>query len=202
LRPGDSGGASNGYLSIGGSLTVNAGSQVQLGLTESFKVDPSFNWYLGSALDYLTTGAGTQIASQTVYDSYWGSSSITTLGTDFNYDTIKIGGSLTMDSSGSSNYPTVFVTDGGLNPGVTYTYGSIFKLLDWNNVGYLTQGANSGSFGANATDLVLPGLAAGYSWDTTAFSTFGVVVVIPEPGRMMLMFFGLAALFLRRRRNR
>ncbi|MCE9519917.1 MAG: PEP-CTERM sorting domain-containing protein, partial [Verrucomicrobia bacterium] len=169
---------------------------------ESFKVDPSFNWYLGSALDYLTTGGSTNIASSGVYDTFWGSASITTLGTDFDYDTIKIGGTLTMDSSGSSNYPTVFATDGGLVAGSTYTYGSIFKLFDWTSVGFQDPGVIGGTFGANATDLVLPSLAAGYSWDTTAFSSFGVVVVIPEPGRMMLLFFGLAALFLRRRRNK
>jgi fibronectin-binding autotransporter adhesin len=52
-----------------------------------------------------------------------------------------------------------------------------------------------------AGDLDLPALGAGYAWDLSAFKRHGVLVVVPEPGRALLLLLGLAALVMRRRRN-
>ncbi|HCN79084.1 MAG TPA: hypothetical protein DIT13_18110, partial [Verrucomicrobiales bacterium] len=50
-------------------------------------------------------------------------------------------------------------------------------------------------------DLNLPDLTAfQLTWHTDLFADYGVIFVVPEPGRMMLLFFGLTGLFLRRRR--
>jgi hypothetical protein len=77
--------------------------------------------------------------------------------------------------------------------------GDIFKLLDWASVGTTNSIAGTGSFNLS-TDLVLPSLGSGLSFDTSAFTTYGVVVVVPEPGRVVLLFGGLLMLGLRRRR--
>ena len=55
---------------------------------------------------------------------------------------------------------------------------------------------NSGTFG----DLDLPTLTGGLAWDVSAFTSHGIIVVVPEPGRVAFLFFGLFALILRRRR--
>jgi fibronectin-binding autotransporter adhesin len=53
-------------------------------------------------------------------------------------------------------------------------------------------------------DLDLPTLGANLSWDVSNFGTNGtvaVVFVVPEPGRVVLLVLGLAALIMRRRRS-
>jgi hypothetical protein len=52
-----------------------------------------------------------------------------------------------------------------------------------------------------AGDLDLPSLGAGFAWDVSAFKTYGLGVVVPEPGRVLLLLFGLLALVFRRRRG-
>ena len=81
----------------------------------------------------------------------------------------------------------------------------MFNLLDWNTLsGELDAGgfgiANTTSAGGVNGDLVLPSLSNGYFWDTSLFVSQGILVVVPEPGRMMLCLLGLGSLMLRRRR--
>jgi hypothetical protein len=45
-------------------------------------------------------------------------------------------------------------------------------------------------------------LGVGQSWDTSLFNTHGVIVVVPEPSRALLLLLGLFGLISRRRRNR
>jgi hypothetical protein len=80
-------------------------------------------------------------------------------------------------------------------------------MVDW-------YGAFSGSFSAGSTystggingDFDLPDISStGFSWDTSAFMTHGVLAVsayiIPEPSRALLLLVGFMLLTLRRRRN-
>jgi fibronectin-binding autotransporter adhesin len=188
IRPGDVSGSSNGTLNIGGNLVVNNGSQLQMGLTSTTQNDAAFNWYVPTggqnALAYLTG-----VVSAGDYTTYWDSA-------DGGYDSINVTGTLALGTGGAS-YPTLLASENGT---FLYNKGDIFKLLNWSGIAFHDADAIGGTYSL-PSDLVLPTLAAGYSWDTSAFSGFGVVVVIPEPGRMMLLFFGLAALFLRRRRK-
>ncbi len=72
----------------------------------------------------------------------------------------------------------------------------MFKLIDWS---LLT--VNGGNL--TAADFNLPSFApgSGFSFDTSAFQTYGVIVVVPEPSRMLLLMFGLLGLFYSRRRR-
>lgn len=84
--------------------------------------------------------------------------------------------------------------------------GQIYNLIDWatafnasSNLGDLYRtGANDSSF-----DLDLPDISgSGLMWDITNFASAGVlVVVVPEPGRCMLLMIALAAFVARRRRR-
>ena len=109
-----------------------------------------------------------------------------------NYDFITIGGSLTLNS-GTIASPTISVINNGYT---SQNIGDVFNLLDWGTVTL-----NSFSAPNNTTDLSLPTLNSGFTWDTTLFATTGILVVAPEPSRALLLLVGMMALFARRRRS-
>jgi hypothetical protein len=111
--------------------------------------------------------------------------------------------SLGTRSSGTLGNGTVSITSLG---GYTGVQGDVFNLLDWQSVtmsGTFTA-ANGGNFFTNGGvwgDLDLPTLTSQLFWDTSAFASHGVLVVVPEPSRMLLLLVGLLGLFFRRRRR-
>lgn len=88
----------------------------------------------------------------------------------------------------------------------TWTAGSSWRLFDWSGLTG-SEPRITGTF-SNLNDTVgnfanLPDLST-YSlgWDVSQLYSQGLisVVVVPEPGRVLLMMLGLLALFMRRRR--
>lgn len=88
----------------------------------------------------------------------------------------------------------------------TWTAGSSWRLFDWSGLTG-SEPRVTGTF-SNLNDTVgnfanLPDLST-YSlgWDVSQLYSQGLisVVVVPEPGRVLLMMLGLLALFMRRRR--
>lgn len=158
----------------------------------------------GTAIGTLATGdlIFTPATSSTVAEfQITGSTGAGTLASD----RLNITGSLTLN--GSSN----LVVDG---TGYTPTLGDSFVLLDWSTV--LDTGAGTSSIFSTGTsyrtganignegNLDLPDLSSfGLGWDILDFSGTGslTIVVVPEPGRALLSFLGLAFLALRRRRR-
>lgn len=90
--------------------------------------------------------------------------------------------------------------------GFTAEAGQIFNLLDWSALVTTDfSGFDAGlnyrdGTGDDASQFNLPALSAGLFWDVSQFTTSGVIVVVPEPGRMLLLLLGLTACLARRRR--
>lgn len=171
------------FTAINTAVDVSAGGQIQLGLTASSQIDTAFTASGTNALTYLNSNGG---AGGAAYTSIWAQSG--------DYDSIKL-------TNGTFNLAS---TAGGtikvLDNNASLTYGSIFKLLDWSTVGTADSLAGSGAF--TLADLDLSSLlGAGYLFDTSAFTTYGVIVVVPEPSRMVFLMLGVCGFMLRRRRR-
>jgi len=114
-----------------------------------------------------------------------------TSGTGYNLDFLTTSGSLQV--VGSAFTPAM---------------GQAFNLLDWGGMvtahftGFTFNGGQLSGNGDEGADLDLPDLTgSGLFWDFSRFTTSGVIVVVPEPGRAILLLLGLLGLMLRRRRQ-
>jgi autotransporter-associated beta strand protein len=117
-------------------------------------------------------------------------------GTQTN-DQIVINGSLTLNSGSIVN-----LSDAGGFAANAFI-GETIDLFSWAslvNNGFNT-GTNFRTGGTGGGDLNLPALSGGLDYNISSFFTSGTVVVAPEPGRMLLLVFGMAALVMRRRRK-
>ena len=84
--------------------------------------------------------------------------------------------------------------------------GQIFNLLDWSGVIADFTGFDVGTnyrsgAGDDLAHFDLPALSGGLLWDVSQFTTSGIIVVVPEPSRMFLLFVGVLTLGFRRRRT-
>jgi len=103
-------------------------------------------------------------------------------------DYISIGGNLSLGTGAGTVTMNGDITGSGI--------GSIFKLMDWASIGTQAPGGFNSS-----TDVNLSGLTTGgASLDFSFLNTYGFVVVVPEPSRVLLVLFGLLGLAFRRRR--
>jgi len=90
------------------------------------------------------------------------------------------------------------VTLNQMGSAYTWILGDVLNLMDWTSL-YNNGGPINGTFDSTA-DFDLPSLSSGLAWDTTRFVTTGAIAVVPEPSRVLLLFFGLFGLCFRRRR--
>jgi hypothetical protein len=180
--------ANNG---AGSGLTLANGGQLSLGITTPNLTDLTFvsGWQAGTysnAAAYL--GATGALAT-------W--NAVPTLGQN---DFVNVAGSLSIGDRGSEG--SVVVRDNGFLAS-SIAYGQVFNLIDW--VDAMTGGFDlaGGGFtnGGSQGDLDLPALSGGFAWDTSAFTSYGIIVVVPEPSRALLLLFGLLTLLGYRRRR-
>ena len=174
------------FTSVTSTLTVNDGARIELGITApttqaaSVFYNGVYNDGLGgtasSALGYLQ-GIGTSSLAA------WNSAA------PGSHDFINLGaGSLSL---GTGTGTITVLNNGYIAQGPQL--GDVFNLIDW--------ASYTGSFNAG-TDFSLPDLSAsGMSWDTSAFTSYGIIVVVPEPSRVLFLLLGLLGLMLRRRRR-
>ncbi|MGV3662796.1 MAG: autotransporter-associated beta strand repeat-containing protein, partial [Prosthecobacter sp.] len=129
--------------------------------------------------------------------------SVSGTSTDGGNDRLIVGGAFGLDAASN-----ITVT---LGSGVTLGYQDTFDLLDWSGVdiplGYYDNGdgLRTGGTADNALwNLDLPDITAFNSqwiWDVSQFGSTGVIAIVPEPSRAVLILVGMAGLMLRRRRK-
>ncbi|MEZ5387974.1 MAG: autotransporter-associated beta strand repeat-containing protein [Prosthecobacter sp.] len=177
-----------GTLTVNGDLNLATGAtrlELQLGgaLAADFNASAEIYTRLGNNTFDAWVGDNTD-GHLTLWDSSAGS-----------HDRINGTGTLTLTSGG-----TISVT----NPGDTYNimHGDIFNLMDWASISLGTFDLGGGyRAGGLLGDLDLPSIDAALAWNTSLFSSHGILIVVPEPSRALLLMLGLLGLMLRRRRR-
>lgn len=107
------------------------------------------------------------------------------------YDYVNVTGALGLNAGS-----TIKVE---LAPGYMPTWGDVFNLMDWVSMLPNADGT-SGNF--TDVDVIVPGgLANGWSFDTSQFVAHGLVFVVPEPSRALLLLAGATLIALQRRRR-
>lgn len=174
------------------SVTAANTAQIHLGITTASTTDTAFaSWFQtnnGTAAAYVSTLAGG------IGEAGWNATPA--VG---HHDFISAAGTLILGDA-STNDKRIVVS---LNNATDLTYGSVFNLLDWSTLttkdGTSLSAMSSGFFDV-ANNLDLPSLGlSGLAFDTTLFDAYGIIVVVPEPSRMMFFLLGLFCLVSRRR---
>ena len=190
LRPGDStASSSHGTLTFTpavstGNYTIAAGSSTILGVTSATNqstLDPYFGGNLPGTPSYnayVKGISGTGAHDEVVFNGTSGSS-------------LTFAGNLQV-----------------LGSGFTPQQGQIFNLLDWGSL--VTTDFSNFNVGANYRDgssdngsqFDLPDISGtGLNWDVSLFTTSGLVVVVPEPSRPLLLLFASFVLMTARNRK-
>lgn len=190
LTPGDSAGTAMGTLTFAGNTTLSAGT------VSTFQVQrPSYNntghlgYTAGPSYNVWINSIPTDLYSSTLTDPVMGDQ----------HDAVNVLGTLNWGAS-----TKIVLSNNGYNPAA----GDIFDLFDWFSVvGSVNVGTSLRTGSEAGTDLDLFELGGDFRWDTSLFNSQGILVVtlpgmlVPEPGRVMLLFIGLVGALLRRRRR-
>ncbi|MHB1082034.1 MAG: beta strand repeat-containing protein [Prosthecobacter sp.] len=182
-----------GVLTVSGNVVLTGDTTgvdrltLQMGATNGADYNDAsnitFHMGAGDLNTYLNSQAG-------FYDTQTGG----------NHDRLAVTGSFTLNSGGH----VTFTSNGGTD--YQPVLGDVFNLIDWSSV--TANGFDVGNGGAYRNggllgDLSLPDLSlSGLMYDTSLFTSYGIVVVVPEPGRMLLLLFGLTTIFCGHRRRR
>ena len=183
--------ASNHTLTFTAGLSVENGGQVQLSITD--RTEQLATADLNALTAALSGGTYTSVANLFTsgeLDAY----KTTAAG---NHDLVSISGSFSVDADGTT--PLFKIVN---RTGAPYTtspvIGDVFNLMDWAGVMNFT-GSNTSLSAANF-DFSGAIFSGDFAFDTSAFATHGILVVVPEPSRVLFLMLGLLGLMLRRRR--
>ncbi len=178
----------DGFIAPGANNGVMIDGQLLVG-------DPLAS--MGTDLSIVTSGTGSMVlgsGSTTTFDLWSGAGAGDNTALLTAADLLVVGGTNGVMLDGTLEI---------LNPNsmTTWAQDDSWKLFDWTAL----SGGVTGSF-SNLTSNVgnfanLPDLSAlALAWDVSNLYTTGVITIVPEPGRMVLLAFGLMTLVVRRRR--
>ncbi len=195
----------------GSSFTLNSNASLYAGDGTTAADHGTLTFTPVSTASYnLAAGSNTylDISSPTASDGAFGGFAIGS--TDYNtwVDSVTgVGAHDRLVFNGTSGSLTVAGNIIVLSSSYTPHAGDVINLVDWATV--LTTNFSGFSVGTNLRDgsgdngsqFDLPDISAsGLFWDVSRFTTSGNIVVVPEPGRMSLLFLAMGGLCLRRRR--
>lgn len=196
----------SGTGSVTGTVVIGAGSILKPGDSTdgALSAVASAGDVLGTmTLANLTLATGASASSPRVLLTLGGTSSHAadpTVGAQVNafkdsasgglYDSIKVTGALGLNAGSTIKVELA----AGYNP----VWGDVFNIIDWSTLN-LNADSVSGAF--SVADLELPtNLGNGWFFATDQFISNGIIYVVPEPSRMLLL--GMGFLLLARRRKR
>jgi len=195
----------------GSSFTLNSNASLYAGDGTTAADHGTLTFTPVSTASYnLATGSKTylDISSPTTSDGSFGGFAIGSTGYNNWVDNVTgVGAHDRLVFNGTSGTLTVAGNISVLASGYTPHAGDVINLMDWATV--LTTNFSGFSVGTNLRDgsgdngsqFDLPDISAsGLFWDVSRFTASGNIVVVPEPGRMSLLFFAMGGLLLRRRR--
>ena len=197
--------ASGTTLAPGGNATSIAANATGLSTdTGTLSIAGNLDVVASSTLAFQVTTAGTHGLTAT-FDAVTNRiTSVSGTSTDGGNDRLIVSGAFGLDAASA-----ITVT---LGNGFTGGYQSVFDLIDWSGLdislayyddgdGIRTGGsADNALFALDLPDLMA--LNSSWFWDVSQFGSTGVIAIVPEPGRGMLLLAGLATLILRRRSSR
>ncbi|GEP41509.1 beta strand repeat-containing protein [Brevifollis gellanilyticus] len=143
-----------------------------------------------TAMDILTGGTGALVidgSGELAFDLISGAGLGDNTGIAASADLLRIGGTMTLNAGAR------LTISGGSMSG--WAAGDQWKLIDWSTL--------TGSTTTTFSELSLPELSGGLTWDMSQFYTLGTIsiTVVPEPSRALLLAAGALCLLGRRRRN-
>lgn len=202
ISPGNAGASltSIGMLTVKDDLRTLSGANINLNINGNTLND-------GGLMAAYNAGSAAYDAYVTAAINGW-ESTLTNGVASTNHDRLSIMGDYQHDTGAKTN--VTFLS------GYTPVVGDVFDLYDWatlNLGGYAGTGAlltttGAGVYGnglltAGGTlgDLNLPTLSGGLLWDVQKFQSHGVLIVVPEPSRALLVLGGFVGLLMRRRRK-
>ena len=199
-------GTTNATADLGnqlGNLTFSSGS-----LTITAGADANLQVQVAT----LNAAASIEAAIAGGYTPGTGTSTLSSFGFQGGWNTTTV-----LDAAGLPKHDTGVFTTGGIvwDTGSTFTvdstpgwapiFGDVIDLFDWavamTGTRDLGDGGTGFRNGGLIGDLDLPSLSGGLIYDVSLFASDGIIVVVPEPSRMILSFVGFAGLMLRRRRQ-